>query len=76
MKPADPHSNNGDSIAIIICTEPAFEKKSLLLVRSIRRWAGDFRNVPIYNLSPEISKFPKASDKSLHYLMLITMKLI
>ncbi len=40
------------NIAVIICTEPDFEKKSLLLVRSIRKWGGGFRNIPIYSLSP------------------------
>jgi hypothetical protein len=39
-------------LAFLICTEPAFEKKSILLARSIRRFAGRFRDAPIYSFCP------------------------
>src|SRR5271165_7096103 len=36
----------------VICTEPAFERKSVLLVRSIRRFAGLLSTAPVYSFSP------------------------
>jgi hypothetical protein len=38
--------------AFVICTEPAFERKSVLLVRSIRRFAGILSTAPVYSFSP------------------------
>lgn len=38
--------------AFVICTEPAFEKKSVLLVRSIRKFGGTLSSAPVYSFSP------------------------
>src|SRR5580700_5335081 len=40
------------TVAFIICTEEPFEKKSVLLARSIRTFAGGLRDAPIYSFSP------------------------
>jgi hypothetical protein len=40
------------TVAFIICTEPPFERQSVLLVRSIRRFAGSLSTAPIYSFSP------------------------
>jgi hypothetical protein len=39
-------------VATIICTEPAIEKQSVLLARSIRRFGGRLIDAPIYSFSP------------------------
>jgi hypothetical protein len=39
-------------VAFILCTEPAIERQSLRLCRSIRRWAGAFSQSPIYSFGP------------------------
>ena len=38
--------------AFVICTEPGFETKSVLLVRSIRRFGGCLSSAPVYSFSP------------------------
>jgi hypothetical protein len=40
------------SLAFVICVEPSLEKKSILLIRSIRKFAGRLRRSPIYTFSP------------------------
>jgi len=50
-------------VAVIICTEPGFENKSVLLVRSIRQWAGSLSDIGIYSISPRnraLSEFAMA----------------
>lgn len=47
--------------SIIICTEPNFEWKSRLLVRSIRTFGGEFSCVPIVSYSPRPDHKPSAS---------------
>lgn len=48
------------STAIIICTEPHFENKSILLARSIRNFAGALKNVDIISYSPRNNMKPTA----------------
>ncbi|MEH2092134.1 hypothetical protein [Nostoc sp.] len=49
--------------AIIICTEPAFEKKSRLLVRSLKYWGGKFKKIPIISISPRNQEISLALRK-------------
>lgn len=42
-------------IAFLICTEPGrLEGQSILLAESIREFAGDMKNTPIYSFHPRI----------------------
>jgi hypothetical protein len=44
----------------VLCTEPHLEKQSLLLVRSIRRFAGRLRDIPLFSFSPRDCLVPSA----------------
>jgi hypothetical protein len=55
-----------------MCTEPEFDNRSILLARSIRRFAGRFRQVPIYSFSPrKAQRISRAAVRELERLDVI-----
>lgn len=54
--PAAPTTASAD-VALVICAEPGFlEPQTQLLIRSVRRWAGRFANMPIHVYKPRESR--------------------
>lgn len=53
-------SASGNRSAVVICTEPSFERESRLLVRSLRHFGGEVAATPIVSYSPRAGMRPSA----------------